>query len=416
MHHVIIGNGGAGTSALKAIRSVDAVSDVTIVSRERFPAYSPCSLPDLISGGLRGDLIFRFEPDFYEAHGARFLESAEALRIDTAARAVALASGEMVHYDTLLIAAGATPIVPRMPGMDLGGVHVMGTLDATLGIIDHLEKGVEGAAVIGGGFMGIETATNLRARGVGVTIVELLPNVLSRMLDPDVSERVEVILAAGGVDVVTGASVEAILGDDTVSGVSLSNGREMACDMVVVAIGVAPNVHLVEGAGIETGRGIVVDGAMRTNVEGVYAAGDIAEVRERITGTKGSFAIWPNAIEQGRIAGLNMAGADATYLGADVVNILDVFDVPVVAMGGTAATLGDATVMTRSTPAYMKRLHLVGGRIQGLQFVGTIRNAGPLYGLMTDGVNVGGLGERLLDDTLVIAPSVVPPERLGPKG
>jgi len=410
LRYVIIGNGGAGVSALQTIREIDQDPEIIMISREGHTAYSPCSLPNLISGDIDEATIIRYGKDYYRGLNAELMLDSEVITIHPSDRTVELANGRTVDYDKLLISAGARPIAPPdLLGLD--GVHVMGTLDSTLGIRDHAERGVDRAVVVGGGFMGIESAVELRKRGIDVTVVELLPHVLSRMLDPEGSEWVEKLLEKNGVDVIVNDSVKAVNGDGKVENVSLGQG-EIPCDMVVIAIGVTPNTGIIEGTGIDVNRGIVTDGTMRTSVKDIFAAGDIAEVREQITGTSGSFAIWPNAIEQGRVAGSNMAGVPMEYAGADIVNILDVFDTPVVTMGMTSEALGDVETLVRSTPHDHKKIMLSEGRMLGIQFIGNIRNTGPLYGLMTRGIDVSGLGERLLDDDLVIDPDVLMPGTL----
>ena len=145
---------------------------------------------------------------------------------------------------------------------------------------------------------------------------------------------------------------------------------------------------------------------MHTNKKDIFAAGDITEVREQIEGVKGSFAIWPNAIEQGRIAGLNIAEKHTKYDGAEVVNVLDIFNTPIVAMGRTSKEIGKCKVISRFTPQFSKKILLKNSRIVGLQFVGTIRNTGTFYGLMKKGLDISAIEERLLDDNFVIAPDV----------
>ena len=410
MHYVIIGNGGAGVSAFQAIREVDKNSDITIVSREQYPAYSPCSLPNLIAGEVDKPKIFRFDKNFYHRLNAKFMKNTEALQIFPRDKEVGLADGNCITFDKLLIATGAKPITPKeITGLELDGVHVMGTLDSALRILAHINQGVNHAVVIGGGFMGVETAVMLRKREMKVSIVEMLPHILSRMLDPDMSEKVAEILKEHGIKLVLNDTVKSVNGRKTVTGVSLGKST-LRCDMVVIAIGVAPNIDIVQGSGIATNQGIIVDSTMQTNVRDIYAAGDIVEVREQIEGKQGSFAIWPNAIEQGRIAGLNMAGKSMIYDGAEVVNVLDVFDTPVVAMGYTSKDIGKCKVISRFTSHTSKKIHLKNKRIVGLQFVGTIRNAGTFYSLMKKGSDVSSVEERLLDDNLVIAPDAVPPK------
>jgi len=406
LHYVIIGNGGAGVSALQTIREIDKKSDITIISREQYPAYSPCSLPNLIGGEVDKPTIFRFDKQFYNHLNAKFMKNTEALQIFPKNKEVKLAKGKIIKFDKLLIAAGAKPITPKIiKGLELDGVHVMGTLDSALEILDHIKQGVKHAVIIGGGFMGVETAAMLRMRGINVTIVEMLPHILSRMLDPDVSEKVVEILKQHGIKIVLNDTVKSINGDKKVNGVSL-NKAKLSCDMVILAIGVRSNIEIVEGSGIKTNQGIIVDSKMQTNKEDIFAAGDITEVREQIEGVQGSFAIWPNAIEQGRIAGLNIAEKHTKYDGAEVVNVLDVFDTPIVAMGRTAKEIGKCKVISRFTPQFSKKILLKNNRIVGLQFIGTIRNTGTFYSLMKKGSDISGIEGRLLDDNFVIAPDI----------
>lgn len=407
MHYVIIGNGGAGVSALQAIRNIDNKSNITIISREQYPAYSPCSLPNLLGGQVDKPTIFRFDKQFYNRLNAKFMKNTEIIKILPENKEVKFTNGNSIKFDKLLIATGAKPITPeRIKGLDLDGVHVMGTLDSVLRILDHIKRGINQAVVIGGGFMGIETATMLKIRGIKVTIIEMLPHILSRMIDSDMSEKVAEILKEHGIKLVLNDTVKSVNGKSLVEGVNLDKTK-MSCDMVVLAIGVAPNVEIIKGSGIKSNKGIIVDSKMQTNKKDIFAAGDITEVRESIEGKQGSFAIWPNAIEQGRIAGLNIAGKDTIYDGAEVVNVLDVFDTPIVAMGRTSNQIGKCKAISRFTPQTSKKILIKNNRIIGLQFIGTIRNAGTFYSLMKKGSDVNEISDRLLDDDFMINPEVI---------
>lgn len=406
MHYVIIGNGGAGISALQTIRELDKKSDITIISREKYPAYSPCSLPDLIGGEIDKSTIFRFEKNFYENLNANFLKNAEALEISTINKELKLSNGKKIKFDKLLISAGAKPIAPKqIKGLNLEGVHIMGTLDSALGILKHVKSGAKHAVIVGGGFMGIETATMLKKQGLKVTIVEMLPNILSRMLDSDISNKVEEILRENKVKLVLNDTVKTINGDKRVTDVSL-NHTKLSCDMVVLAIGVRPNIDIIQNSGIKANHGIIVDSTMQTNKKEIFAAGDITEVKEQIEGSQGTFAIWPNAIEQGRIAGLNMVDKQTKYDGAEIVNVLDIFKTPVVAMGRTSNEIGKCESISRFTPQHSKKILINNNLIVGLQFVGTIRNAGTFYSLMKKGTDISSIKDRLLDDNFVIAPDI----------
>jgi NAD(P)H-nitrite reductase large subunit len=319
---------------------------------------------------------------------------------------VKLKNGKSINFDKLLIAAGAKPITPKGPkGLELFGVHIMGTLDSTLGILNDIKKGVKHAVVVGGGFMGIETAVMLKKKGLNVSIVEMLPHILMRMLDVDISRKVEEILKEHDINLLLNDTLKRIYGDKKVTGVSLDKTK-LSCDMVVLAIGVRPNIELINGSGIKTNQGIIVDSTMQTNKKNIFAAGDIAEVREQIEGSIGSFAIWPNAIEQGRIAGLNMVGKHVKYDGAEIVNVLDIFNIPVVAMGRTYKEIGKCNIISRFTPQYFKKILVKNNNIVGLQFIGTIRNVGTFYSLMKKRTDISSIKNRLLDDNFVIAPDI----------
>ena len=406
MHYVIIGNGGAGVSSLQTIRKHDKKVDITIISREKYPAYSPCSLPDLIGGKIDRPTIFRFEKNFYESLNANFLKNTEAIEISSIKKKIALSNGNNINFDKLLISAGAKPIAPKqIKGLNLKGVHIMGTLDSALEILKHVKSGSKHVVIVGGGFMGIETATMLKKQGLKVTIVEMLPNILSRMLDSDISKKVEEILLENKIEFVLNDTVKVINGDKNVTGVSL-NHTKLNCDMVVLAIGVRPNTGILENSGIKANHGIIVDSTMQTNKKDIFAAGDITEVRDQIEGNQGTFAIWPNAIEQGQIAGLNMIGKQTKYDGAEIINVLDVFGIPVVAMGRISSEIGKCKVISRFTPQHSKKILIKNKLIVGLQFVGTIRNAGTFYSLMKKGTDVSSIKDRLLDDNFVIAPDI----------
>jgi NAD(P)H-nitrite reductase large subunit len=407
LHYVIIGNGGAGISALQAIREVDKTTDITIISHEKYPPYSPCSLPNLIAGELDTPTIFRFDKQFYHRLNAKFLKNTTAIQIQPQNKEIKIKNRKNIKFDKLLIATGATPIIPKkIDGLELDGVHVMGTLDSSLGIINHLNQGVSRAIVIGGGFMGVETATMLRKRKIEVSIIEMLPHLLSRMLDPDVSEKVAEILKNQGIKLVLNDSVMTINGEKKVKSVSLGKSK-LNCDMIIIAIGVIPSIELIKDSGITVNQGIIVDSTMQTNIKDIYAAGDVAEVRDQIEGELGSFAIWPNAISQGWIAGSNMANKKIIYEGAEVVNVLDIFDIPVVAMGRTSKEIGKCKVITRNTPHSFKKIIVKNNKIVGLQFVGTIQNVGTFYSLMKKGSDVSGILDRILDDNFIITPEIV---------
>ncbi len=406
MEYVIIGNGGAGISALQAIRASNALAKITVISKEQYPSYSPCSLPNLIAGEIDQETIYRFDKEHYRYFNATFRKNTEALHIHPEKKMVSLSDGSSITYHKLLIAAGAKPIIPKIEGLHKKGVFIMGVLSSSLDIIEHIQKGVSHAVVIGGGFMGVETAVSLQKKGISTTIVEMLPHILTRMLDSDMADKVALQLKNNGIEIIVNDRINKINGTKKVTSVSLQE-KTIKCDMVISAVGVSPNIDLVKDTQIKTNRGILVDTTMLTSISDIYAAGDIAEVHEQIQGKRGSFAIWPNAIEQGRIAGFNMARITRNYHGAELVNILNIFGLPIVSMGYTLKECGKCTVMSRITPDVCKKIILKNNRIIGLQFIGSIINTGLFYSMMKKGTNIEKYKTRLLDDTFIIEPESV---------
>lgn len=407
MHYVIIGNGGAGTSALQTIRHNDQNSKITVISQEKYPAYSPCSLPSLLSGEIKRPIIFRYDEKFYQRLNTNFLKNSSALMVHPKKSLIQLSDGNHVQFDKLLIAVGAMPIIPnKLPGINLDGIHIMGSLDSTMKILDHLKQGVEKVVVVGGGFIGIETAIALRKQKVNVSIVEMLPRILSRMLDDDISLKVQEILQEHDIELLLNSSVKKIMGKKGVEGVDLGKNSTYKCDMVVFAIGVRPNIKIVEKSGIKTNKGIIVNSNMQTNINNIYAAGDIVEVWDQIQKKNDIYATWPNAVEQARVAGLNMVGLATTYNGAEVVNVLDIFDTPVVAVGQTSDVMKEIKIISSFTPNTSKKIILKDNKIMGLQFVGSLKNVGTFYSIMKKGLSVNGLEERLMDENLVISPYI----------
>jgi NAD(P)H-nitrite reductase large subunit len=396
---VIIGTGGAGISAIRTIRSVDEKCKITAISQEDQMPYSPCSLPHLIGGDIEKKNIYRVEKDFFKKNNVRALLGTKVSRITPKNKAV-LADGEKIKYDKLLIAAGSVPLKPPIPGIDATGAFTLGNMADADKILKWVRKGAKKAIVLGAGFIGVECAIALQKLGLQVSVFEMLDWVLPKMLDEDASGEVQKVLEREGIECHLGQQVSEIIGRNKVSGV-LSGKKKTSCDMVVLGIGVRPNTEFLKGSGVKVNHGVVVDEHMRTCVKDIYAAGDIVEADDRIRGTKRVNAIWPNAIEQGRIAGYNIAGEEKIYDGVESLNILDVYGVPVLSMGMSSFELKDFEIEKSKTNRAFKKLLLKDGKIAGVQMIGAIRNSGYLLGLVKKGVEVDDIREHLLEDKFV---------------
>ncbi len=397
---VIIGTGGAGISAIRTIRSVDEKCKITAISQEDQMPYSPCSLPHLIGGDIEKKNIYRVEKDFFKKNKVRALLGTKVSKVTPKNKTV-MADGGKIRYDKLLITAGSVPLVPPIPGIDAKGVFTLGNLADADEILKWVRKGAKKAIVLGAGFIGVECAMALRKLGLQVFVFEMLDWVLPKMLDEDASGEVQKVLEREGIEFHLGQQVSEIIGKGKVSGV-LVGKKKTSCDMIVLGIGVRPNTEFLKGSGVKVNHGVVVDERMRTSVKDIYAAGDIVEADDRIRGTKRVNAIWPNAIEQGRIAGYNIAGTEKVYDGVESINILDVYGVPVLSMGMSSLELKDFEVEKSKTNRSFKKLLLKDGKIAGVQMVGAIRNSGYLLGLVKKGVEVDDIRGHLLEDRFVV--------------
>ncbi len=397
---VIIGTGGAGISAIRTIRSVDEKCKITAVSQEDQMPYSPCSLPHLIGGDIEKKNIYRVEKDFFKKNNVRALLGTKVSKIIPKDRTV-LADGGKIKYDKLLIAAGSVPLRPPIPGIDTKGVFTLGNMADADEILKWVRKGAKKAIVLGAGFIGVECAIALRKLGLRVSVFEMLDWVLPKMLDEDTSQEVQNVLEKEGIEFHLGQQVSEITGNGKVNGVRAGKKNSL-CDMVVLGIGVRPNTEFLKGSGIRVNHGVVVDEHMRTSVKDMYAAGDIVEADDKIRGTKRVNAIWPNAIEQGRIAGYNISGQEKEYDGVESLNILDVYGIPVLSMGMTSFELKDFEIERSKTNRSFKKLLLKDGKIAGVQMVGAIRNSGYLLSLVKRGIEVDDIRDDLLEDRFVV--------------
>ncbi len=374
--YVVIGNSVAGLSAVRAIRAIDREGSITVVSEERHLPYSRVLLTHYVAGKLRTDDLFLIQEAFYQKMRVRLLRGVRAVRVVPGERGVELDDGRWLRYDAVLVATGARPYFPAVFARGPEGVLGLRTLEDAVRIREAALSGSQ-IAIVGGGPVGIKLACALQEAGLSPTLLVSSPHILSQVADQEAAAIIERHLARAGVRVRCGVNVEELVaGRRGLQALMLSDGSVLACDMVVVCKGVRPQVELVAGR-VRVRRGVVVDAGMRTSAPGVFAAGDVVEVRDLITGEERPSAIWPHAAAQGRVAGTNMAGGRVAFPGALQRNALEVLGLPVVAMGVTRVPADPAweCVITRSKVAYRK-LVLKRGRLVGAVLVGDVEGAG----------------------------------------
>lgn len=397
MQYLIIGNSAAGLNAAEAIRTQDAAGSIIIVSEESYPAYSRCLIPYFMEGKVSEEGL-RYRPaDYYTSNRFQTLLGRKVVAVQPSTKSVALDTGEQLTYDKLLIATGGSPQIPATPGMAKDGVFGFRTTQDLQGILRKV-KTARSAVVLGGGCVGLMAANGLQSLGLTVTVVIRSPHLLSQIADAEAGEIVRRKFAANGVAVIAGTDVAEVLGDASVTGVKLENGEHLPCEIIVVGKGVNSNIDLVKGTDIRTHWGILVDDELCTSVPGIYAAGDVAETKDIVTGEDTVNAIWPAAAEQGRIAGMNMSGARQTYQGSMRMNSAEFFGLPVISIGLVKPKGPDFEVLTEYSERkqLFRKVVLHGKIIVGVVLVGQIEGAGVYAALMRKKVDITLVKERLL--------------------
>jgi NAD(P)H-nitrite reductase large subunit len=404
--YVIVGASAAGLGAVEAIRNVDPAGTITVITDEACSHYSRPMISDFVSGKADLKKMNCRTEDFWKENNVEAIIGKKATALNFTEKTVQLESGEKVQYEKLLLATGGKPFVPKTEGSEKDGVFTFTTIGDAQKIAAKIDAiHANAAVVIGGGLIGISITEALVKRGLKVTMVELQDKILSLLLDAKGSDIMEAVVKKAGVDIVTGQSVQKILGkpdnDGAVGGVLLTKGGQVACDMVIMAIGVVPRTELVVGSAVKINRGIVVDNLMQTTVPDVYASGDVAEAYDFIINQNRALPLWPLAVLEGQVAGYNMAGKKTTYGGGTNMSSLKYFGIPIVSIG-LANPKEDPTleVLVKQDLEHnvYKKLVLRNNVIVGMTRVNSIERAGVLFYLIKNVINVKKFKKELLSD------------------
>jgi NAD(P)H-nitrite reductase large subunit len=389
----------AGMATVEAMlaHTAEVRWDVTIVGAEPDPPYNRVLLSQVLAGAVADQELPLRHPDWFAKRGVALRLGVAARHVDTAARTVELADGELLDYDELVLATGSRPFVPPVAGADLPGVHVFRTR-ADARAIAAAADDARRAVVIGGGLLGLEAARALRERGCQTTVVHLADRLMEQQLDAPAASLLERALRDLRIRVRTSARTEAIVGDGRASHVVLEGGEELPADLVVIAAGIVPDIDLAQTSGLETARGVLVDDELRTSAAGVRAVGECAEHR----GT--TYGLWSPLLEQARALGASLAGVPAAFLGAVPATTLKVAGVELFCCGRVNASDRDDEVLSLDSRLRRYRRLLVrdDGRLAGAILLGDLRDARALRELLRDGDEVpasllGGLDAPAAD-------------------
>lgn len=401
MRYTIIGNSAAAVSAIEAIRGVDKKGEIVVISKEPYLAYSRPLITEYVAGMIDDRRMPCRSEQFYRDYNVELHLGSKAEAVDVKKKIVLTEDKKKFPYDKLLMATGGSPINLPLKGKAKKGIFNLNAWDDAKEIRKYI-KGAKRGIVIGGGLIGMKTAEGLYEAGLKVTVVELAPRILIRILDKEGSAIFKDYLREKGMEIITEDTVEKVLGNKKVEGVLLKSGEKVKGDILVVAIGVRPNLDIIDRSVIKVNQGILVDDRMRTSIPDVYAAGDVAEAYDLLVGERRVNAIWPLAVRQGRVAGINMAGSNKIYKGGFARNSLQVLGLPTISAGIIDPQERDGyQVLKRIEPnkRVYKKLVFKDDIIVGGVFINGIDRAGIITGLIEEG-KVIEKKEYLLEEKL----------------
>ncbi len=357
MQIVIIGNSAAGLSALEAFRKKDSSSKVTLVTKEEERPYSRVLLPYYLRGKVPYENLFIRDKDYYVRMNAKCV-TGKVVQLLPEQQSILLEDKTLLPYDKLLIATGSSPVKPPIPGLSGKGVYHLWNLEDVHHLVPYFKKSKR-VVVLGSGFVSLQGAWAAHSRGLKVSVVEVMSRIMPKALDSLAAELLAAEMKKFGVDLRVNTltrKIERTRDEKLV--LHFKDKNTLTCDAIIVGTGVEPNVDFTAGTKIRIDAGIVVDAQMETSLPGVYAAGDVAQVPSTFGGDSVVHALWPTAIETGRVAGTCMAGEKAFYKGSLNMNVTQIFDITVASMGDFIEFKGTESWTDKSLPKdqYLKIL------------------------------------------------------------
>jgi NAD(P)H-nitrite reductase large subunit len=409
--HVILGGGTAGLNAIRTLREHDGgESEVVLVSPER--PYSRMVLPYYLGGDISESHVFTLTPARLAHLKVQAKIGRRAAKLESALNRLTLDDGTALEYDDLLIATGSSAVKAPVPGADLAAVHSFWTLEQARTVVAQIREGAD-VVLVGAGFIAFTILNAILALKARLTILELEPQILPRMIDRPGAELVEAWLRRHGVEIRTGATLAAIQEAGGRKRLRLREGGELVADMVIMATGIRANLEWLEGSGVQTNRGILVDDHLRSSAPNVFAAGDVAESRDLVTGEPALHAIEPTAMEHGRVVGANMAGRSVAYRGSLLMNIVEVCRMDVASFGAWDAPAAEVFSAARPERWAYRKLVWRGNRLIGAIILGkaddiwTTNDVGMLQGLVRAGGDLGPWKAHLRRNPFDIKPAFV---------
>lgn len=367
LNYVIIGNSAAAIGCVEGIRKVDIQGQITIISDEKYHTYSRPLISYLLLGKTDEQRMKYRPDDFYEKNNCKLLSDTKVIKIDADKKQVITEAGEEISYDKLMVSTGSSPFVPPMKGLDkVEKKFTFMTLDSAKELEKEL-KADSKVLIIGAGLIGLKCAEGILDRVASVTVVDLAPKILSSILDDEGAKIMQNHLESKGIKFYLSDSVK----EFSEKSANLSSGINVEYDIIVLAVGVRPNVNLIKDANGEVGRGIVINEKMQTSINDVYSAGDCTESFDVSSDSNKILALLPNAYFQGECAGFNMAGEDILFDKAIPMNAIGFFGKHII----TAGTYIGEEHLVKTETTY-KKLFTENNLLKGYIIIGDIEKAG----------------------------------------
>ena len=389
-NYLILGNGVAGTTAAENIRKQDKEGKITIVTDEEFPFYWRLRLNEYLAGDITEEALASKKAQWYGDQRIDLKLKTLIAGADPNEKVVFTEDKQRLSYDSLLISTGSHSFIPPIKGSEKEGVFALRNIQDARGI-SVWAKDIEDVVLIGGGLLGLEAGNALLKLGKKVTVVEFFPRLLPRQLDADGAQRLQKIMEKIGFSFRLGARTQEISGNDQVTGVLLEGGESIPSKMVIISAGVRANLELAEPLGLENDKGIKVDEYLRTNQTDIYAAGDVAEFRGM------PYGIWPAAMEQGQIAGTNMAGGNLVYKGTTMANSLKVVGVDLASAGNIDAENEKESRVVTDDRVY-KKIVMENNQIIGCIMLGDTKAFNKITKAMSEKKDISQVKDQILSE------------------
>jgi NAD(P)H-nitrite reductase large subunit len=419
LDYVIIGNSAAGVAAAESIRKIDKKSKISIFTDEKYFNYSKPLITYFLSGKLELEKAYFKGSGFYEKNEIDLRLGTRVISIDPSGQSLVTDKNEIVKFCKLLIAAGGKPVIPEIKVIDrkgnvqtlknamgkIGGIFTLTTLDDAIRLKEYIEKNkIKTASILGGGLIGLKAAEAFLELGIKINIIEFSGQILSASFDKTASEIITSRIEETESSVLTNTTIDEIYidGSGRIFEYKLRNGKKLSCGLLVITVGVSPDVSILEGCAgkIITDNGIVVDQYMKTSADNIYAAGDAVKSFDMLTEKSRSIAIWPLAVQQGSIAGKNMAGATAPYRGGFFMNSVEILDIPVISMG--LSNVDDNEIEGIKTfkiynpqKRIYRRIVIRNNKIIGAILAGAIERAGIYAGLISNEIDISDIKDNI---------------------